>query len=68
MLTLEDESEIESDLYIDCAGFKQLLSYLDDNTFTSDRLYVDTAAVYGKVEYEDKSKEMFPYTRCEACK
>ena len=64
-LTLEDESEIESDLYIDCTGFKQLLSYLDDNTFTSDRLYVDTALA-GKVEYEDRSKEMFPYTRCEA--
>ena len=44
---------------------EQLLSYLDDNTFTSDRLYVDTALA-GKVEYEDRSKEMFPYTRCEA--
>lgn len=64
-LTLKDESQIESDLYIDCTGFKQLLSHLDDNTSTSDRLYVDTALA-GKVEYEDRSKEMFPYTRCEA--
>lgn len=64
-LTLEDDSEIESDLYLDCTGFKQLLSYLDDNTFTSDRLYVDTALA-GKVEYNDRSTEMFPYTRCEA--
>tara|TARA_B100000287_G_C20672092_1_gene793795 strand:- start:2346 stop:3821 length:1476 start_codon:yes stop_codon:yes gene_type:complete len=62
-LILEDGSEIESDLFIDCTGWKQLLIG-SDNIDLNDRLFIDSALA-GRVKYQT-DKEQHPYTNCEA--
>ena len=63
-LILDDGSEITGDLFIDCTGWKQMLVG-NHNIDLSDRLFIDTAFAT-KVEYENKSQEMHPYTDCAA--
>ena len=63
-LILDDGSEITGDLFIDCTGWKQMLVG-NHNIDLSDRLFIDTAFA-AKVEYENKSQEMHPYTDCAA--
>ena len=63
-LVLDDGSEITGDLFIDCTGWKQMLIG-ENNVDLSDRLFIDTAFA-AKVEYENKSQEMHPYTDCAA--
>ena len=63
-LVLDDGSRITGDLFIDCTGWKQLLVG-NHNIDLTDRLFIDTAFAT-KVEYEDKNKEMHPYTDCQA--
>lgn len=64
-ITLKDGRCIESDIFVDCTGWKQVLGKHLTNIDTSDRLYLDTA-VAGRIPYEDKQKEFYPYTNCEA--
>ena len=64
-LTLEDDSIITADLYVDCTGFKSILKDNRDRVDTSDRLYVNTAVVH-PVEYIDKDTELIPYTTAQA--
>ena len=63
-LVLDDGSEITGDLFIDCTGWKQMLIG-ENNVDLSDRLFIDTAFA-AKVDYENKSEEMHPYTDCAA--
>ena len=63
-LVLDDGSRITGDLFIDCTGWKQMLIG-NHNVDLTDRLFIDTAFA-AKVEYEDKNKEMHPYTDCRA--
>jgi len=63
-LVLDDGSRITGDLFIDCTGWKQMLIG-NHNVDLTDRLFIDTAFA-AKVEYEDKFKEMHPYTDCRA--
>ena len=63
-LVLDDGSRITGDLFIDCTGWKQMLIG-NHNVDLSDRLFIDTAFAT-KVEYQDKNKEMHPYTDCQA--
>lgn len=60
--TLEclDNSIIEADLFLDCTGFKKLLSSKSECIDLSDRLFVDTA-VAAHVSYQNESKEKNPY-------
>jgi hypothetical protein len=64
-LTLENGQVLESDLFIDCTGWKQLLGKHKTNVDLSDRLYVNTA-VATHIPFEDKTKELRPYTTCTA--
>ena len=63
-IILDDGSEITGDLFIDCTGWKQMLIG-NNNIDLSDRLFIDTAFA-AKVDYENKSEEMHPYTDCAA--
>lgn len=63
-LELENGDIIESDLYIDCTGWKNILGRPKEK-IEFDRLFCN-AAVAGHVPYMDKSKEMHPYAKCEA--
>ena len=64
-LTLENGDTITADLFIDCSGFKSILKDKRDRVDLTDRLYVDTAVV-SPVEYNDKGKELYPYTVAQA--
>ena len=63
-LVLDDGSRITGDLFIDCTGWKQMFIG-NHNVDLTDRLFIDTA-FDTEVEYEDKNKEMHPYTDCQA--
>ena len=60
-LDLADGTKNEADVFIDCTGFKRLLSEKRDIVDFSGRLFVDTA-VATRVQYVDKEKELHPYT------
>ena len=64
-LDLADGTKIEADIFIDCTGFKRLLSEKREIIDYSDRLFVDTA-VATRVQYIDKEKELHPYTTATA--
>ena len=58
------DSSIKADLFIDCTGFKSILKKNDKNDLTG-RLFCDTA-IATKVPYQNRSKELRPYTTCTA--
>jgi tryptophan halogenase len=64
-LNLENGTVVNSDLYIDCTGFNNLLNKYADRTELLGRVFCDTA-VCSQIEYRDKDTEMRPYTRAEA--
>lgn len=64
-LELLDSTIIESDLYIDCTGFKQVLGKPKHREDLSNRLFVNTAVVC-QVPYEDRDTEFKPYAVCDA--
>lgn len=55
----------EADFFVDCTGFKGLLREDKDRVDLTDRLFCDTA-VAGHVPYIDRTKELKPYTACDA--
>ena len=61
----ESGKVVNSDIFIDCSGFNRILGKCHKRIDLDDRLFVNTA-VAGRVEYIDKSKEMLPFTKCEA--
>jgi tryptophan halogenase len=64
-LLLSDGQEIESDLFVDCTGFKRLIGSKPDTVNLRDRLFCDTA-VAGHIPYNDIENEMRPYVICDA--
>ena len=64
-IKLESGEEIESDLFIDCTGFKRLLGLKYEGIYCGDRLFCDSA-IAGHVNYIDPDSEMQPYTECHA--
>lgn len=67
-LVLDDNTVVESDLFVDCTGFRSLLLGIALNEpFTS---YADmlpnNRAWATRVPYIDKEKEIEPYTNCTA--
>lgn len=64
-LLLENNQQIKADLYIDCTGFINLLT---DNPVKNElygRLFCNTAQSC-HVEYNDRTKELHPYTKAVA--
>jgi len=64
-LLLSDGQEIESDLFVDCTGFKRLIGSKPDTVNLRDRLFCDTA-VAGHIPYNDIENELRPYVICDA--
>lgn len=64
-LILADDQKIESDLFVDCTGFKRLIGTKPDTVNLRDRLFCDTA-VAGHIPYNDIESELKPYVTCDA--
>lgn len=64
-IILKNNQQIKSDLYIDCTGFKKILSGDCNKILLTDRLFCDTA-IAGPIQYESKKDELIPYTTCDA--
>lgn len=64
-LICKNGQEIESDVYIDCTGFKQLLHNNPKRVNLEGRLFCDTA-VAGHVPYQNVEQERHPYVISEA--
>ena len=64
-LILSNGQQIQSDLYIDCTGFKRLIGSSPKTINLRDRLFCDTA-VAGHIPYIDIENEMRPYVICDA--
>lgn len=64
-LILKNNQQIKSDLFIDCTGFKRLLSQENKKIILTDRLFCDTA-IAGHVPYKDRKKELHPYTESDS--
>lgn len=60
---------LEADVYIDCTGFKRLLSSsIPGSKFeVADKMLFANAAVAGPVAYETEDEIIPPYTICQAC-
>lgn len=56
---------VNSDLFIDCSGFKRILGKHQKIIDLSDRLFMNSA-IASRVEYKDIESERHPYTKCEA--
>lgn len=64
-LELKSGEKVNSDLYIDCTGFGQVLGKPDKRINLENRLFVNTA-VACPVQYQNKDDEFKPYAVCEA--
>lgn len=64
-LVLKNGEKIQSDLYIDCTGFKALLNKAPDTQDLQGRLFCNTALA-GHIPYIDRRKELNPYVISEA--
>lgn len=64
-LKLKDGQKISGDLYIDCTGFKSLLSPGRDRVNLMGRLFCNTAVV-SPVPYKDRDAEFKPYAISDA--
>ena len=56
---------VESDLFIDCTGQRSMLGGAQSSWIDYETILTDTALVVKK-EYEDKDKQMVPYTNAQA--
>ena len=67
-LVLDDGSEIDADLYIDCTGFKSLLlgQSLKEPFKSYSDILPNNRAWATKIPYKDKDKELEPFTECTA--
>jgi tryptophan halogenase len=67
-LTILDGSQVTADLFIDCTGFKALLIDKALNTpFDSySHMLPNNSAWATRLPYQDKPKELEPYTNCTA--
>jgi tryptophan halogenase len=67
-LILSNGNIIESDLFIDCTGFKSLLlgETLKEKFIDYSEQLPNNRAWVARVPYTDKEKEMRPYTQCTA--
>jgi tryptophan halogenase len=64
-LILSDGTVVQSSIFVDCTGFKRVISPKSEPYNLRDRLFCDTA-VAGHVPYLDIDKERTPYVTCEA--
>ena len=64
-----DAETITADVFIDCTGFKRLLSgsIPGSEYAVHDKMLFTNAAVAGPVKYQAESEVIPPYTICEAC-
>jgi tryptophan halogenase len=70
IISIDTDSEtITADLFIDCTGFKRLLSSsIPGSEFVvHDKMLFANAAVAGPVKYATENEIIPPYTICEAC-
>ena len=69
-LTLEDNSKISADLYVDCTGFSSLLigKTLEENFVSYTHLLPNDSAWATRLSYVDKESELRPVTTCTALK
>ena len=66
-ITLDNNTTITSDWFVDCSGFARILISKTDTTFTSysDELLVDSAVV-GQTQYKNPEREFNPFTKITA--
>jgi tryptophan halogenase len=64
-LILENGTEVAGDLYLDCTGFRNLLTENPKKVDVYGRLFCNSA-ISCHVEYEDRSNEIKPYTTAHA--
>ena len=64
-LVLENNQRVDADLYIDCTGFRNLLTETPVKNDVYGRLFCNTAQSC-HVEYNDRAKELHPYTKAVA--
>jgi tryptophan halogenase len=64
-LLLANQQTISGDLYLDCTGFKRLLSHDSDLISLQDRLFCNTA-IATHVQYKNDDSEFNPYVICDA--
>jgi len=67
-LTLTDGSLVTADLFIDCTGFKAMLidKALGVPFIPFDHMLPNNSAWATRIPYQDKAKELQPYTNCTA--
>lgn len=67
-LVLDDGSEITSDLFIDCTGWKSLLlgDYLNEEFISYSDMLPNNRAWATRVPYKNKEQELEPFTNCTA--
>ena len=67
-LKLDNGENIEADLFVDCTGFKSLLlgKFLKEPFIPYDHLIPNDSSWATHVPYNNKNKEMVPYTECTA--
>jgi len=65
---IESLNNYKADLYIDCTGFKSLLlsKTLKEEFISYNDLLPNNSAWATKIDYDDKEKELKPYTNCTA--
>lgn len=67
-LTLDTGEEIFSDLFVDCTGFKSLIlgQSLKIPFISYEKILPNNSAWATQVRYDDKERELVPYTDCHA--
>jgi tryptophan halogenase len=65
---MQDDTELTADLFIDCTGFKSLLlgHALNEEFESYADMLPNNRAWATRVPYQDKEKELEPYTNCTA--
>jgi tryptophan halogenase len=64
-IILANGQEVKADMFIDCTGFKSMLQPFLQRHTLENRLFCNTALATS-VQYQDRDKELTPYTRSEA--
>lgn len=67
-LLLDDDSKLSADLFLDCTGFRKLLSnkLSDANWINKNKMLFLNGAVANQISYNDEKLEMRPYTTAQA--